>query len=60
MSPVAEPYQPVADVHRYAASISDRMTNEVFKPYGQPEAELTSVFVVPLSDKKVLIPRLNL
>lgn len=43
-----EPYHDftshAADVHRYAAVISDQMTNEEFKPYVQPEAEESSLY----------------
>ena len=33
-----------ADVHRYAAVISDQMTNEEFKPYVQEEAQPSSLY----------------
>jgi phage terminase large subunit len=43
-----EPYHDftshAADVHRYAAVVSDQMTNEVFKPYVQPEQEAVSIY----------------
>jgi hypothetical protein len=43
-----EPYHDfpshAADVHRYAAVVADQMTNEVFKPYVQPEQEAVSIY----------------